>query len=62
MSCSPSYTVYSALYAIYVLYNRMYKPIMISERHIDVRPPHECSTASKIPLCCVDAQGMDSNL
>ena len=40
----------------------MYKPIMIGDRHIDVRPPHECSTAKKIPLCCVDAQGMDSTL
>ncbi len=35
----------------------MYKPVEIEDRHINVQPPHDCTTVKEIPLCCIDAQG-----
>ena len=36
----------------------MYKPVVIGDRCIDVRPPHERSTPKDISLCCVDDKGV----
>ena len=36
----------------------MYKRAESAKRIIDVRPQHECSSASSVPLCCIDNYGM----
>ena len=35
----------------------MYKPVVIENRIIDARS-HQCSTVKRVPLCCIDEQGM----
>ena len=35
----------------------MYKPVVIDNRIIDVRPPHACSEIKKVSLCCINEQG-----
>ena len=35
----------------------MYKPVVITDRVIDVRPQHDCSSTSSVPLCCIDDSG-----
>ena len=35
----------------------MYKPVTSSDRVIDVRVRHDCSSSSSIYLCCLDEKG-----
>ncbi len=38
----------------------MYKPMMVGERNVDVRPSHVCSLSPPrvTSLCCIDEYGM----
>ncbi len=36
----------------------VFKPVVVQDRHVDVRLPHDCSTAGVRPLCCIDENGI----
>ena len=36
----------------------MFKPVIIQDRKIDVRIPHECMSPLSTTLCCIDANGV----
>ena len=36
----------------------MYKPVVIQNRTIDVRQPHDCNSSTSVTLCCIDSNGM----
>ena len=40
------------------LQNGMYKPVVISEREVDARIQHDCSSTRSVLLCCIDENGM----
>ena len=43
---------------IKTLQDGMYKPVVITDRVIDVRPQHDSSSStSSVPLCCIDDSG-----
>ena len=35
----------------------VYKPVVITDRVIDVCPQHDCSSTSSVPLCCINDSG-----
>ena len=41
----------------FLLQNSMFRPVVIENRVIDVRPKHKCSTRKTIDICCIDANG-----
>ena len=52
-------TVYDSCCSIYmhIMQNGVYCPVNITDRVINVRPKHTCTTAKNLPVCAVDENG-----
>ena len=45
------------MYFVCSVQDGMFKKMDFTERVIDVRPRHNCSSKTSVSLCCIDAHG-----